>query len=494
MSRKENQADRRATALRMKVAGVASVAALVAAGFGLAASGVANAEPQPVNACGIVGDITVTPLQSDRLFVDTANGVEAQYLGFKVTTAVALDRPAIQLTGSDAISVVDAANGADRQWIGSLAAGSESPAYFLVQPNVADRLTPTTITVSVNSYANPLDANQVQQYTCDYTLEVEDSHLANPATDNQIKTVRVNEPEGRQIGQYIGVVTQGSVNGLGLDDTERDSLDNLTGPYFLSATFTPVANGSWPASKVALRNVVTNFYTDQDGVECLGPVVATVNNKLSLTEADIAPAVPDAVKCYQTTATFEVLGRTDGPVALNSMLNASTGHEGLGGHQEEAADDYSHNAADPATINTRYYGTGPVTPPAPPVVTPSPTPTPTPTPTPSPTPTPKPEAPVIKTIPGFAPGSYDLTSSMRASLSKFVTTHPSYGTVLCTGFTMGPVVTPVDKALALNRARVSCAYIKKLNPGLTVKSTTGVTQTAVGDAVRRVTVKLTNSK
>jgi uncharacterized repeat protein (TIGR02543 family) len=140
-----------------------------------------------------------------------------------------------------------------------------------------------------------------------------------------------------------------------------------------------------------------------------------------------------------------------------------------------------------------------VTPAAPPVAAaPQPTATPSPAPiapTPSPTPTPKPK-PTVKpqlsvTISGFAPGSSVLMPVTKKALNGLVSQFEIARSIALVGFTEGPTVLKIDRALSLARARVVAAYLKKLtakNIRTTISSKQSLT---VDDQIRSVQLTIT---
>ena len=88
-------------------------------------------------------------------------------------------------------------------------------------------------------------------------------------------------------------------------------------------------------------------------------------------------------------------------------------------------------------------------------------------------------------VPGFRANSTKLTRPMRKAIRKFVRANADLSTVTCRGFTSAPA-TPQDMALARKRGKVTCDFIKKINPDLTVKVLRGSHTDTPGKKIRRV--------
>jgi CshA-type fibril repeat protein len=99
--------------------------------------------------------------------------------------------------------------------------------------------------------------------------------------------------------------------------------------------------------------------------------------------------------------------------------------------------------------------------------------------------------PVTVTIGGFNPGSPVLTAAIKKQITAFMKAYVGYKTVECIGFTMGPTVLKVDKALSTNRAGNACSYIlNTLKSKVTVLPLKNKMETVVGSLIRRITLTL----
>ena len=100
--------------------------------------------------------------------------------------------------------------------------------------------------------------------------------------------------------------------------------------------------------------------------------------------------------------------------------------------------------------------------------------------------------PVSISIPGFAPGSPVLTTSIKNAIKAFLNKYSDYKKVQCTGVTMGPTVLKVDYALSMNRASNSCAFAVSYMRKLVQLPNTNLQETALGANIRRVIITLTD--
>ena len=99
--------------------------------------------------------------------------------------------------------------------------------------------------------------------------------------------------------------------------------------------------------------------------------------------------------------------------------------------------------------------------------------------------------PVTVTIGGFNPGSPVLTAAIKKQITAFMKAYVGYKTVECIGFTMGPTVLKVDKALSTNRAGNACGYIlNTLKSKVTALPLKNKMETVVGSLIRRITLTL----
>jgi len=99
--------------------------------------------------------------------------------------------------------------------------------------------------------------------------------------------------------------------------------------------------------------------------------------------------------------------------------------------------------------------------------------------------------PVTVTIGGFNPGSPVLTLAIKKQITAFMKAYVGYKTVECIGFTMGPTVLKVDKALSTNRAGNACSYIlNTLKSKVTALPLKNKMETVVGSLIRRITLTL----
>jgi hypothetical protein len=99
--------------------------------------------------------------------------------------------------------------------------------------------------------------------------------------------------------------------------------------------------------------------------------------------------------------------------------------------------------------------------------------------------------PVTVTIGGFNPGSPVLTTAIKNQIAAFMKAYVGYKTVECIGFTMGPTVLKVDKALSTNRAGNACNYIlNTLKSKVTALPLKNKMETVVGSLIRRITLTL----
>ena len=99
---------------------------------------------------------------------------------------------------------------------------------------------------------------------------------------------------------------------------------------------------------------------------------------------------------------------------------------------------------------------------------------------------------VYKEFSGFAPGSPLLTSDMKSQISTWIKANPGFTVADCVGYTMGPTVLAVDKALATNRAQYACGYVNNTFPKLDATGKWGGNDLVVGDPIRRVRITLHN--
>jgi predicted outer membrane repeat protein len=90
-------------------------------------------------------------------------------------------------------------------------------------------------------------------------------------------------------------------------------------------------------------------------------------------------------------------------------------------------------------------------------------------------------------VPGFAANSTKLTRPMKKAIRAFVKANPDLTTVTCKGFTSAPA-TARDLRLARDRGKVTCDFIKKLNPDLTVEVLAGSHTDTPGQQIRRVRI------
>ena len=100
--------------------------------------------------------------------------------------------------------------------------------------------------------------------------------------------------------------------------------------------------------------------------------------------------------------------------------------------------------------------------------------------------------PVSISIPGFAPGSPVLTTSIKNAIKAFLNKYSDYKKVQCTGVTMGPTVLKVDYALSMSRASNSCAFAVSYMRKLVQLPNTNLQETALGANIRRVIITLTD--
>ena len=94
------------------------------------------------------------------------------------------------------------------------------------------------------------------------------------------------------------------------------------------------------------------------------------------------------------------------------------------------------------------------------------------------------------TVTGFKPGSSVLTASMKKKLAKFSKSTSLVSKISCVGFTMGPTVLKVDKALSMRRAANVCAYLTKMSAASAAVSTKSVTTKYNNGKYRKTQVTL----
>jgi predicted outer membrane repeat protein len=90
---------------------------------------------------------------------------------------------------------------------------------------------------------------------------------------------------------------------------------------------------------------------------------------------------------------------------------------------------------------------------------------------------------------GFAANSTRLSVKMKREIRAFLRANPELDIVVCTGFTSLPA-TVRDAALSKARGQVTCDFVKKLNPDLTVKVMQGRHTERPGSQIRRVRITL----
>jgi hypothetical protein len=90
---------------------------------------------------------------------------------------------------------------------------------------------------------------------------------------------------------------------------------------------------------------------------------------------------------------------------------------------------------------------------------------------------------------GFAANSTRLSVKMKREIRAFLRANPELDTAVCTGFTSLPA-TVRDAALSKARGQVTCDFVKKLNPDLTVKVMQGRHTERLGSQIRRVRITL----
>jgi hypothetical protein len=90
-------------------------------------------------------------------------------------------------------------------------------------------------------------------------------------------------------------------------------------------------------------------------------------------------------------------------------------------------------------------------------------------------------------VPGFGANSTRLTAVMKKKIRAFVRANPDITSVTCKAFTSEPA-TLQDSRLARERAKVTCAFIKKLNPEVEVKVLKGGHTFEQGSKARRVRI------
>ena len=90
---------------------------------------------------------------------------------------------------------------------------------------------------------------------------------------------------------------------------------------------------------------------------------------------------------------------------------------------------------------------------------------------------------------GFAANSTRLSVKMKREIRAFLKANPGLDTVVCTGFTSLPA-TVRDAALSKARGQVTCDFVKKITPDITVKVMQGRHTERPGSQIRRVRITL----
>jgi predicted outer membrane repeat protein len=94
-----------------------------------------------------------------------------------------------------------------------------------------------------------------------------------------------------------------------------------------------------------------------------------------------------------------------------------------------------------------------------------------------------------KVVPGFAANSTKLSKPMKKEIRKFLRANPTLTNVVCRGFTSSPATT-LDKMLARERGKETCAFIKQLRPEAKVTVRSGSHTDKPGLKIRRVQITL----
>ena len=92
-------------------------------------------------------------------------------------------------------------------------------------------------------------------------------------------------------------------------------------------------------------------------------------------------------------------------------------------------------------------------------------------------------------VPGFAANSTTLTKAMKQEIRELLKANPTLKNVVCKGFTSAPA-TAQDRALARQRGKAACDFIKSIRPDAQVTIQSGSHTNKPGSQIRRVTISL----
>ena len=92
-------------------------------------------------------------------------------------------------------------------------------------------------------------------------------------------------------------------------------------------------------------------------------------------------------------------------------------------------------------------------------------------------------------ITGFAPDSSKLTKKMKKEIRELLEANPTLNNFVCKGYTSSPA-TAQDKALAKQRGKATCNFIKSIRPDAQVTVRSGSHTNKPGSQIRRVSISL----
>lgn len=238
--------------------------------------------------------ITVAPLQSNRIWIDTAADLRGAYVGFGVTNNDGVTYGDLWVRFDDlAGPVIGPAPGEDGDYrVGALAPGQVKPAYFYLQATMAAPPQPYQILV----YDGP-PAAQPPIVTVPLDLTVEESIVASANKVRQVVSI-ASDPV---LGSDLVITIEGETGTVG-----------SSGDFAI----TPAGNLDWPADVFELRTVHTELL---DPLGPCAPLVQTIEDALH------AALPPASSFCFASTYTFRIRGDVPGITPISPVAYISSG-------------------------------------------------------------------------------------------------------------------------------------------------------------------------